>query len=453
MEKLYFKLKFIYYFAFCILHFAFCNGYCLTIEPFWSRIGEKVLISGEGYKRKEDITLNFEKKTFKLKASLQGTFSLSFIIQSQPGGKKVIIASSKTKKETASFWVKPKIKVYPLKGTRGTKVNISGEGYSFKERIQIGLGRNSAVAWGTASSLGTFSATFTIANQPYGTQSLFAVGHNYYLDDRKDFFVEPVLSVVPRKGVIGSLVTISGTGFFSSEGPPPGEPIIIDFGTHRALMTDYTNYYGSFEIPLNVPSCKGGLVDVSVRGGYSGLVCSSNFDIAPRISSFPNTGEPTRPLTIKGDGFSKYETITITFEKRREGTRTLTQREEFLADENGSFKLDFLVDTQPKGVKRVTIKGEFGFYEKRNLEIKPCVDVVEVDRKGGTLTLKGGGFLPYEDVTLGFGGPRCIGKVSTDKDGFFLKTFIFYGIQEKEEIIASSTKSNEVIIIQVEAEK
>ncbi|MEW6482228.1 MAG: hypothetical protein AB1397_04420 [bacterium] len=453
MEKLYFKLRFIYYFAFCILHFAFGNGYCLTIEPFWSRIGEKVLISGEGYKRKEDITLNFEKKTFKLKASLQGTFSVSFIIQFQPGGKKVITASSKTKKETASFWVKPKIKAYPLKGTRGTKVNISGEGYSPNERIQIGLGRNSAVAWGTASSLGTFSATFTIAHQPYGPQPLFAVGHNHYLDDQKDFFVEPVLSVVPRKGIIGSLVTISGTGFFPSEGPPPGEPIIIDFGTHRALMTGYTNYYGSFEIPLNVPSCKGGLVDVSVRGGYSGLVSSSNFDIAPRIRQFPQSAQPLRPMRIEGDGFLKYETITITLEKRREGTRTLTQREEFLADENGSFELDFLVDTQPKGVKRLTIKGQSGFTEVRNLEIKPCIEVVEADRKAGTLTIKGAGFMEGEGVSFSFGGPRYIGGTTADKEGAFLATFKISGIQEKERIIAEGSKSYEVAIAYWEEKK
>ncbi|MEW6007220.1 MAG: hypothetical protein AB1595_03580 [bacterium] len=429
------------------------RGYCLTIEPFWSRIGEKVLISGEGYKREEDITLNFEKKTFKLKASLQGTFAATFFIQSQPGGKKVIKASSKTKKETASFWVKPKIKAYPLKGTRETKVSVSGEGYSPKERIQIGLGRNSAVAWGTGSLLGTFSQTFTVTDQPYGTQPLFAVGHNYYLDDRKDFFVEPVLSVVPRKGIIGSLVTISGTGFFPSEGPPPGEPIIIDFGTHRALMTGYTNYYGSFEIPLNVPSCKGGLVDVSVRGGYSGLVSSSNFDIAPRISSFPNTGEPTRPLTIKGDGFLKKETITITLEKRKKGTITQTQRKEFLADENGGFNLDFLVDTQPKGIKKITIKGESGFTEVRNLEIKPYIEVIEANREAGTLTLKGAGWMEGEEVKLGLMEARYMGMAKADKEGSFFATFLRKDLQEKEEIVAYGIKSKEITRVYWEEKK
>jgi|GEM_PF-6526205 len=446
MEKAYFKIVFLGL-------IASTNAFPLTITPSLPKLKDIVLIEGEGYKPFEEIEISLEKKTQKIKTSSGGTFSTTFIIQFQPGGQKIIKARGKTKLETISFWIKPTIKAFPLKGTRDTLVNISGEGYEAYEKIQIGLGRNSLVTWGTASSRGTFSTKFFVTNQPYGTQVLFAVGHKNYLDDRIDFFMEPYLTITPKKASVGSLVTISGTGFSPSDGPSFGEPIIVDFGTHQTLAIGYTNYYGSFEIPLKVPFCKGGLVDVRGRGGYSNVASSLNFKIIPRIKQFPQFGEPTRPVKIEADGFSSFETVTITLEKGMEGTKTLTQRETFFADENGAFSFNFLLDTQPKGIKRITIKGEFGFLERGSIEIKPFVEIVEIDRRYGTLTLKGGGFMEGEDVKLGLMEARYLGSVKADKEGFFLATFFTSGLQQKEEVVAYGTKSKEITKVYWEERK
>lgn len=445
MEKPYFKIG-------IFLLMACLKAFALTIEPRLPRIGERVLISGEGYKPSEDIAINFEKKIFKAKASLSGTFSTTFIIQSQPGGQKTITAKSKSKSEAISFWIRPVMRAYPLRGSRETRVFIDGWGYPSREKVQVGMGFNSCVTFVDVEKGGTFSSSFIIGNFPYGSNTFFTLDRVTFRDERMAFFMEPDLKVIPQSGKVDSIITLSGTGYKVPVRYELGEWVRIDFGNYVSIACVRSDKFGSFEIPFKVPIEPSGKVSIQANGLFSSITSKVSFEIFPRIRQFPQSAEPLRPMKIEGDGFSKYETITITLEKRREGTKTLVQREEFLTSENGDFSLDFLVDTQPKGIKRVTIKGKLGFYEKRDLEIKPCIEVIEADRKAGTLTIKGFGFLPYEDVTLGFGGPRCIGKVSIDKEGSFLKTFIVNGIQEKEEIIASSTKSNEVIIVQIEVE-
>lgn len=179
--------------------------------------------------------------------------------------------------------------------------------------------------------------------------------------------MEPCVTIVPKRASIGSPVILSGTGFYPSDGPSPGEPIIVDFGLNQTLAIGYTDYYGTFEIPLKVPFCKGGENKVKVREGYSGLVAFSHFDITPRIEQFPQLAYPTKLIKIKGDGFAKFETLTLTLEKGREGTKTLVQKAIFLPDENGAFSFDFLIESQAMGVKGEGMKSHeisIGYWEK-----------------------------------------------------------------------------------------
>ncbi|MBU1600240.1 hypothetical protein KKG61_09105 [bacterium] len=377
----------------------------LEVEPDRARFGDKILLKGDGYREKERIKIISDDKVFMATATMGGSFTFSF--NPQFGGKKVITAKGIEKEETTVFWIRPKIRVYPVSGSRGTVLAIEGAGFSPEERVQMSLDRNYRVKFVDASKEGTLSANYIIDNQPAGKGFFYAVGTRYYLDDRKDFWMSQNLTLIPSKGEVGSLMTISGTGF------APGEPIVVDFGAQQTAAKVSTDYFGSFQIPFSVPKEKGGIVGVKAKGESSGIVSGASFTTAAKIKELPSSGSAGKQIRIEGDGFLANEKIEIAWNEMR-GTPT---KRLFCADEMGAFDIDYTIDFQPKGIKVLTITAsQSNVQEKRSFEIKPCI---EARYDEGTLTIEGTGFEPEEGVFLTFGETNHIGDVLADKNGSF----------------------------------
>jgi hypothetical protein len=406
----------------------------ILIDPKWPRLGDEIVIKGEGYK--DIVEIFFETGSISSKVK-DGRFEARFILSSQPGGKKVITVKDEEKEETLIFWLKPAIKVSPLRGTKGVVVTVEGEGYSPYEEVQIGLGRNWKVKVAEATEAGTFSITFTVGNQPGGKNLLYAVGRKWYLDDRKHFFMEPSVQIEPLRGKVGASIIISGTGFSASDGPGPGETILIDFGTHQTIAKTYTDYFGSFETKLTVPRGAGGECEIKVRGEKSKLTVFEHFNITPKME-FPQTAFSKKLIDLKGEGFFCNERIEIVWNLPETTTCSV-----FSADEEGVVEIDYLVQAQPRGLRRVTVTtSESGFCKVFECKIEPYLEAVY---KNGTLTVKGTGFDPNENLSLTFGGARHIGEAKADENGSFLKSFALsklYG----EKVIAPGRKGRAPVI-------
>ncbi len=384
----------------------------LEVEPNIARFGDKILLKGDGYKGKEKVKIIIDDKVFMATATTGGSWT--FLFNPQFGGKKMITTKGIEKEETAVFWIRPKIKVSPTKGSRGTVLTIEGVGFSQGERIQMGLNRNYKPKFVEASKRGTFTTNYIIENQPAGKGSFYAVGTRYYLDDRKDFEMKANLALIPSKGEVGSLMTISGTGFAPSpDGIAPGEPISIDFGTQQTVARVYTDYFGSFQIPFPVPKEKGGIVSVKAKGESSGIACEASWTVTAKIKELPTSGYAGKQMKIKGDGFFEKEKIEITWNEMR-GSQT---KSIFFADEMGVFDIDYTVCSQPRGTKVLTITAfQSNVQEKRSFEITPYVSA-RYDE--GTLTIEGTGFEQEEGIFLTFGETNYIGDVLTDRNGSF----------------------------------
>jgi hypothetical protein len=384
----------------------------LEIEPDMARFGDKILISGEGYMGKEKIKIISDDKVYMVQATAGGSWT--FLFNPQFGGKKVMTTKGIEKEETMVFWIRPKIKVSPTIGSRGTVLTIEGAGFSPEERVQMATNRNYRVKFAEASKKGTFSTNYTIENQPAGKGFFYAVGTRYYLDDAKDFEMKANLTLIPSNGEVGSLMTISGTGFAPSpDGLAAGEPISIDFGTHQTRAKISTDYYGSFQIPFFVPKAKGGVVVVKAEGESSGITSNASWTVTAEIKELPSSGIAGEPIKIKGDGFFEKEKIEIAWNDMR-GTET---KSTFFVDEMGAFDIDYIIDSQPRGIKALTIiASESGVQERRSLEIQPYI---KARYDEGTLTIKGTGFEEGEGVFLTFGETNHIGDVLADRNGSF----------------------------------
>lgn len=414
----------------------------LEIEPDMARWGDKILIKGDGYRGKEKVKIISDDKVFAATATIGGSFT--FLFNPQFGGKKVITAKGMEKEETTVFWIRPKIKVSPVSGSRGTVITVRGEGYSPKERIQMGLRNNYNVRFIEATSKGTFSTTFIVEKQRAGTDFFYAVGTKYYLDDSKDFYMKQDLRIIPSEGRCASVVTISGTGFSPSpDGIAQGERILIDFGTYQTIAKTYTDYFGSFDLPFLLPKEKGGLLLVKARGESSGFVAGGSFTIKPEIKEIPSSGFAGKTIKIGGDGFLSQEKIRITWEDVT-GSRTT---KEFFADEKGIMDIEYLVDSQPVGVARMTMLSD-RFQIKKEIKIEPCLEVKELFSKaeGGTITLQGMGFGIEEEMRIDLGSHLCIAKPVTDKRGSFSVSFHLPQISGQQRIVVGGRKSYTTVI-------
>ncbi|MEW6620976.1 MAG: lamin tail domain-containing protein, partial [bacterium] len=118
-----------------------------------------------------------------------------------------------------------KISITPTAGTVGSIITVLGSEFSATEGILISLGNTLSIAVVTTNASGTFTTTFTIDTQPYGTYTVKAIGLTSNLKAIDLCRVLPnIILVTPTQGTVGSFVTVRGNGFGGSK------TIRVDFG-------------------------------------------------------------------------------------------------------------------------------------------------------------------------------------------------------------------------------
>jgi len=118
---------------------------------------------------------------------------------------------------TLSIITVPTIKVAPGQGPVGATVKVSGKGFSMLEALKSLVFDSKKIKTCTSGSLtasgtGTFSCTFKV---PSGTSGSIVKATNVagQVATGKFKVTTPAITVSPKKGPVGSTVTVSGTGF------------------------------------------------------------------------------------------------------------------------------------------------------------------------------------------------------------------------------------------------
>ena len=198
----------------------------------------------------------------------------------------------------------------PTKGPVGTKVKVRGEGFESNAEIGkltingvetpvFGVGETVVMndnIW--AGGDGTFVATFSVGAQP-GGGVIVAVG-----EGKARLVIETrIFSVSPESGPAGTAIKVEGDGFGGEE------PISVDFGDTKEIVTGKTRGDGSFEISFEADAQEAGIKEIWVTG-FSERTARANFEL---ISSEPATLKiETDPKEIIADGVSTAKlTITV----------------------------------------------------------------------------------------------------------------------------------------------
>jgi len=317
----------------------------------------------------------------------------------------------------------PSITLDPDNGVPGTNVTVRGYNFTAEEEFSIYYYRNTArvrVLQVETDEDGDFKGTFIVPESYTGLHEVRVyAGTN--LSAAQNFAVEPGLTVTPKKGPVGTNVTVEGHGFAEDE-----EDIEVRYyfdGNYTTIARNVSadedgNWDRSFQIPLSAQ----GSHKIDAQGDDNSFteVRDATFEVTPGISLDKSSGSPGESVAVTGRGFATRERdITILFAGE-------AVAREIRADDTGYWQGSFEVPEMPKAAYNITTEGEFTDKEdvsSVSFEIRPGLVLSPADGHVGTdLTAIGGGFATNKDVDVRYDG----NKVATDRTnskGSFTVTF------------------------------
>lgn len=319
----------------------------------------------------------------------------------------------------------------PDGGVPGINVTVSGGNFTDNEWVDIyyyldttNTTNRIRVKEVHATSAGRFTITFPIPESCTGDHRVLADGDDGSLAEA-GFEVKPGLTVNPKKGPVGTNVTVEGHGFAEDEGDIELRYYLDSTSQVKAqnISADDDGWWKkSFVIP---PSAKGSH-KIDARGDDSSLAAveDATFEVTPGISIGKSLGSVGENITMTGSGFYANDRyITILFAGKEVETEIRVD-----ADAEGYWEKDFKVPEMPKGTYNVTAEGESTPKEAisaRSFEIKPDI-VLSPDEGyvGIDLTVAGRGFAANKDVVIKYEGSQVETATTNNKGSFSGVSFL-----------------------------
>ncbi|MEK9150296.1 MAG: hypothetical protein AAB267_09685, partial [Candidatus Desantisbacteria bacterium] len=328
-----------------------------VVYPATDTVGKIVTVEGTGYRGNLGETVRIDFGTHNtittIISTINGTFSITFRVSTQPGETKVITAFGTTSQEkaTSTFWIKSQIiLVSPQTQIVQGAITVQGTGYRNNETVQIDFGTHYTITTTKVLGNGTFSVTFLVSTQPYDppiykTITATGLGSKEVAIDTTTFTIKPnIFCIDPTQGSPGKIVTVWGTGYEETEN------IHILFGTDTdAQFNASTNINGTFSTTFTVTAQENGTTVITAQGVDSGVKATTTFIIIAGISEIlPGRGPVGTVVTLAGGGYADNLAVQIDFGTHQTITTIITK-------ENGTFSGTFIVSTQIQGTTVVTV--------------------------------------------------------------------------------------------------
>ncbi|MEK7812773.1 MAG: hypothetical protein AAB296_03350, partial [Candidatus Desantisbacteria bacterium] len=405
-------------------------GNITCVTPSLGTVGTMITIKGNGFKASEMMRISFGTNidiNYFPTADNKGSFTQSFVIDTQPAGTTTVEASGLFSRLIAYnyFNIIPDITlVMPTTGTVGQAVTVVGTGYKAAETIRITFGNKITMSTCIASSpvsantpCGTFSTIFIINTQPAGTTTIMTTGLSSGLKVERIFDITcDIYYFSPTTGTVGTPVMVKGTGYGSSES------IKINFGNTPSIMTLTTSNQGSWTTVFTINTQVYGIKTATTIGNTSNEMYNKTFFITQRIRSLtPTIGSVGALVEIVSDGYWASEPVSIFFGTLPGKVAQPT------TNANGWCMATFTVTTQPYGTKTVKANGLTSWLKSQvYYYIQPKISVLspETGTVGLTVAVEGTGFGSDEQIRVDFGTTISIALATTSSEGTFATSFV-----------------------------
>jgi predicted secreted protein len=256
-----------------------------------------------------------------------------------------------------------------------------------------------------------------------GTYYVYAA----YDDDvivAKDTFSVSVISVSisPVKGVVGTEVKITGSGFEGNEDIDE-----IRFGNSPVDISrgdEDTSSSGAFTSYILVPESAKGSYTITVEVAGDEATAKDKFTVEPAMTISPTSGAVGDSVKVTGTGFAKSKDVTITFD----GDEVDITGDD-ATDTYGSFEATFKVPEVAPGSHDVKAEDESDntasakFSITTNISISPVTSQASPGYVGMEMTISGSGFKANHDITITYTSEPVVFTTTSVADGSFSYTF------------------------------
>ncbi|MGA8543297.1 MAG: IPT/TIG domain-containing protein [Thermoplasmata archaeon] len=188
-----------------------------------------------------------------------GGFSCTFLVSSQPGGTITLTATQGTNVAPANFLVTSSFTISSGSGAVGTVIGFVGSGFLASTPYTVEWNTSTPLCTGTTTATGQLSCSSAVPAAPAGSHEVSIVQGTTSISG--SFSVIPSISVSPSSGPVGTVVTISGSGFDA------GTPYVVTWTGGAAVCSGSTNSNGGFFCTFSVPASAVGSATILVTEG------------------------------------------------------------------------------------------------------------------------------------------------------------------------------------------
>ena len=286
----------------------------ISIDTDDGPVGTEVGISGEDFGSRDDITVEYDGRSLSddclfdcenEKTSSSGEFTCAILIpESIAGDHTITVRDEAGSEDEAVFTVEPEIVIDPVSGSPGTKITVNGTGFGYKKGVTITF--DNAGVTTTPSSVetdsdGSFEATFNVAVTEAGTYDIEAEDEDDNLASAV-FTIAVSFAVSPTTGNVGTVITVSGTGFGA------GKTMTIAYdGTPVTEATATVNTDGTFSTTFNAPASIHGGHTITATDGTTTM--ASTFTMESTAPPIPAPLLPEMDVKAKSQAYFDWEDV------------------------------------------------------------------------------------------------------------------------------------------------
>jgi len=231
----------------------------INLTPNSGTTGDEITVTGSGFRSNRTITLSFDGESIvtrpiTVRTDDTGCFEAGFAVPESTSGVHPVKAKDTTDSATANFTTLSSITLNPTSGPIGAEVTINGSGFGANKVVTIRFSEDH-VRTSATDNAGSFTDHFVIPQQNTGNYSVAASDGT--TSATTIFTITTSIELNPNTGHVGTLVTVSGTGF-------TGAVTIRYDDTIVATTTADAN--GAFSISFAAPESMHGHHTVTIGG-------------------------------------------------------------------------------------------------------------------------------------------------------------------------------------------
>lgn len=313
----------------------------ITISPTSGEVGTTITVNGTGFDDGEtDIYITYDDTNMEtdITADSDGSWSETFAAPASCTGDHDIDAAGDTTTlssiEDKKFTVKPAISISPQSGGVGTQITVTGKGFAASEAsISVTYDSTTVISAITADSKGSWSSKLAVPSSSSGSHTIDASGSTTDADDITDisFTVSPSVNIDVQSGYVGETINVTGSGFSQNE-----TGIYVTYDGSPLGDSTIANSNGQWSLSRTIPASVNGSHIIDAHGVTTPAtsVTDKTINIAAQIILSPTNGNVGDTINISGTGFSKTQTVSVTYA----GTPALTG---VSTDSSGNFAGSF----------------------------------------------------------------------------------------------------------------